>query len=125
MSARPVHTRLRLVRAGIELRHGRETFGCHVGQRSAQVGASLALRAGGSCKIKIEQHRSRVGRDEHVGGLDVVVQYATIVCVLEGLGEPGAPPGDRLCKPAAAERLAPFRPGPGLFGRPELVQDLQ
>ena len=97
-------------------------FGGHVRQGSAQVGASLAIIHSGSREIKVEQHRRGVRRDQDVGGFDVVVQDPAIVGVLECLGQPGAPPGNRLCEAAAAERLTPFRARPGLVGRPELVE---
>ena len=51
-----------------------------------------------------------------------MMQHPAIVGVLERLGEPCSPPGDRLGERAAAQRLAPFRPRPRLFRRPELVQ---
>ena len=105
-----------------ELDHRIDMLGCHVGQCSADVGGALAVPAAGACQVEVEQHRRRVGGDEHVGGLDVVVQHPAIVGVLEGLGETCAPPGDRLGERPAAQRLAPFRPRPRLCRRTELVE---
>ena len=107
-----VHRRAICGRLILRFDHGLEMLGCHVGQCSADVAGTLAVSAAGACEVEVEQHRPRVGRDEHVGGLDVVVQHAAIVGVLQRLGETGSPPRDRLGERPPAQRLSPFRPRP-------------
>ncbi len=60
-------------------------------------------------EVEVEQHRLAVGRQQHVGRLEVEVDQAALVGVLQGIGQAGADPADRLDVGG---------PGQGLPGRP-------
>ena len=49
-----------------------------------------------ACQVEVQEHRRAVGRDQHVGGLDVHVDQAVGVGLLQGVGQPRADPADRL-----------------------------
>ena len=106
----------------LQLSHRGDMLRRHVRQSSAQVGGALTVRAVESCQVEVEQHRIGVGGDEHVGGLDVVVQNSAIVGVLKCFGETGSPPRDRPRERASAQRLTPFRPRSGPCRRAQLVE---
>ena len=75
-----------------------EMLGRHVVDRPAQggrIGGGSVLGHGLARQVEVKQHRHAVGGDQHVRRLDVAVEHAAVVGMGEGLGQPGAPPGDR------------------------------
>ena len=106
-----------------------QMLGGHVVDRPAQGG-----RGGGGAvlehrlarQVEVQQHGHAVGGHQHVGRLDVAVEHAAVVGVVEGLGQPGAPPGDRPGV-GPARQAPPGRPsGPpaGSLGRLEPIERL-
>ncbi len=49
-----------------------------------------------ACQVEVQEHRRAVGRDQHVGRLDVHVDQAMGMGLLQGVGQPRADPADRL-----------------------------
>ncbi len=81
---------------GVAVEQGAEVLGRHVIDRPARCGidglAVVVERLPG--EVEVEEHGHAVGGDQDVGWLDVAVEDAALVGVIEGLGQPGAPPGD-------------------------------
>jgi hypothetical protein len=104
-------------------------------RRHVRQGAAEHLRRrlvrpapGRARQVEVQQHRPPVGRDQDVRRLDVAVQHAVLVRVLQGLGQPRADPGDRVAvRQGRQRRLGPRRglARLGRLARLERRQDLQ
>ena len=71
-----------------------QVFRSHVGDRAAERRFDLRVRLVLVMRqIEIEQHRCAVRTQQNVARLDVAVQHAAIVRVLESIGEPRDDPG--------------------------------
>ena len=76
----------------------------HVGERAPDpLGPSRSgpvPRIAG--QVEVQEHRQAVLGDEDVGRLDVAVQHAALVRMLQSLGQPRPPPGDGpgVCPPS-------------------------
>jgi hypothetical protein len=111
-----------------------DVFGGHVGESATKRGPGR-LGFGVARQIEIQEHRQPVGGDEHVRGLDIAMEHATLMRVVERIGHLRAPRGDRSRERKARERRSrserdPSRgrfepvergekigPGPGLLHR--------
>ena len=82
-------------------------LGRHVGERPTDGGGGgLGVVDPGLLReVEVQQHRQTVAGHQDVRRLDVAVQDLAVVGVLERLGHPGAPPGDRLGISPSGERL--------------------
>lgn len=85
---------------GVTVGEGFQVFGGHVGEGAAKglgcrfVGTSPG-RAG---EVEVEEHGAAVGGDQDVGGLDVAVDDAVLVGMVEGFGQACADPGDGVAE---------------------------
>ena len=88
--------------AAAPFRDASEAFGGHVGESSAGIFREVAsMRAGGidgpaDGEVEVEQHRVAVGGDQDVRRLDVAMQNASRIGVVQRLGESGDGPTDGL-----------------------------
>ena len=64
-------------------------------------------------EVEIEEQRLTLGADQNVGRLDVSVQDAAVMGVLESVGELSDDPGRGLEKAGARSRTTGVRPSPG------------
>jgi hypothetical protein len=90
-----------------------------------EPGADLPLR-----QVEVQEHRLAVARDQDVRGLDVEVDEAPVVGVLERIGQARPDPADRL-HVRRLRQVLPERPAERLLGRQrhrgavERVEDLR
>ena len=66
-------------------------LGRHVIDRSAQGGrrgGGPVLEDGLAGQVEVQEHGHAVGSHQHVGRLDIAVEHAPVVGVVEGLGQP-------------------------------------
>ena len=88
---------------GVEMLRG------HVGERAADHRPSdLALRRSRSARggaVEVEQHGRPVGQEQDVGGLEVAVEQAPGMGVVEPLGEPCTDPDGGLHGRRVSEEL--------------------
>jgi hypothetical protein len=86
---------------------GGELLGRHVGGRAAEVVRDKAAGAEGRAgEVEVQEHGLAVGGEEDVGGLEVEVNQAALMGEVEGVGEGGGGPADRLGVGDAGEHLA-------------------
>ena len=81
--------------AGLVLDQGLDVLRSHVSERAPDSIGSRGQVRGGVGQVEVQEHGQAVLGDEDVGRLDVAVQHAALVRVLQGLGQPRPPPGDR------------------------------
>ncbi len=105
-----------------------QMLGCHVGQGPAHARGEFLRVAdlGFLRQVEVEQHRQAVAGHQHVRGLDVAMQDAPVMGVLQGLRHPGPPPGDRLGVAPPLEGVPAGRLlDPHALRRLQAVQQLQ
>ena len=99
----------------------------HVGEGPADRGGrGLGVVDPGLLReVEVQQHRQAVAGHQDVRRLDVAVQDLAVVGVLERLGHPGAPPGDRLgIGPSGQRHAAGGALHQGAVRRLEAIQQL-